>query len=556
MKEFGFYNHFDQPVILNEQIEISNDKNAQFLISNSKELNAQIVANEINFYLKNSDDDVLNKAKNTLLLYEARAMAFDLATDVDYEKKVGKNVLLVSNGGREELKNLLTQNDFKVISLTHFEIKFIYGAVGELSAIVLRDDDEFEIDCDFLLVENARDYMLRQSGCVEISGKSDDEILAFLNAKTPNYDYKSYINYDSSICQYHERRHEICAKCAEICPSVAILKDDATKNLVFSHVDCVNCGECVAVCPSGAIDYSLITRTAFVQIAKLYFGKTPLILPNEPLENLNVKLPQNVLVFGAFSDKFLSETHLLTLLNESGSSLIIYSQTRPRALSDAADILNQIYELKFGQKAVYLAKNEAELKEALNLAKPIENSHFSVSEYALTKREIFAKRLSNLVGNDDLGVVYTDGLIKYGKVLINKDTCTLCLSCVGACNVNALIADKNDNSIKFNPSICTACGYCEFSCAEKDTISLKSGILELKPQTFSYYELAKDELFKCVECGKEFATKKAVEKIATLMQPKFANSPEKIRTLYCCAECKAKVMIKAQINANGGKIYE
>ncbi len=32
--------------------------------------------------------------------------------------------------------------------------------------------------------------------------------------------------------------------------------------------------------------------------------------------------------------------------------------------------------------------------------------------------------------------------------------------------------------------------------------------------------MAKDELFACIECGKEFATKKAVEKIANLMKPK------------------------------------
>ncbi|MEL1171891.1 hypothetical protein, partial [Campylobacter jejuni] len=40
----------------------------------------------------------------------------------------------------------------------------------------------------------------------------------------------------------------------------------------------------------------------------------------------------------------------------------------------------------------------------------------------------------------------------------------------------------------------------------------------------------------------------AVEKIANLMKPKFGNDENKIKTLYCCADCKAKVMIKAMIN--------
>jgi len=135
MKEFGFYNDFDDALMLNEQIEINNE-NGDYLVSNSPKLKANIIAPEINFYLKNTTASVLEKAKNTLLLYEARASAFDMAKDVDYEKEVGKNVVIVSNSGREELANLLKENGYKVIELTHFEVKFIYGAAGELSVLV------------------------------------------------------------------------------------------------------------------------------------------------------------------------------------------------------------------------------------------------------------------------------------------------------------------------------------------------------------------------------------------------------------------------------------
>ena len=59
--------------------------------------------------------------------------------------------------------------------------------------------------------------------------------------------------------------------------------------------------------------------------------------------------------------------------------------------------------------------------------------------------------------------------------------------------------------------------------------------------------LAKDELFKCIECGKEFATTKAVTKIADMMGAHFSSEPEKMKTLFCCGDCKAKIMIKKQI---------
>ena len=549
MKEFGFYNDFDDALMLNEQIEINNE-NGDYLVSNSPKLKASIIAPEINFYLKNTTASVLEKAKNTLLLYEARASAFDMAKDVDYEKEVGKNVVIVSNSGRAELANLLKENYYKVIELTHFEVKFIYGAAGELSVLVLRANDEFEVDCDFFLVENARDYMLKQSGCYEISGLKDEKVLEILNAKSPKFRYKSFTQYDSSICQYHERRSEICGRCAEVCPTVAILKEDETKHLVFSAIDCTNCGNCISVCPSGSLDSTLMPQSSFATIAKLYKDKIALIVSEEiNLEELSISLPQNVLPFVILAPHLLSQTHFLTLLQESGASVILYSKSLGKGEKDAISILNQIYELKFKEQAIHHAKDKAGLEIALKKAKLIDGSQHSINEYALPKREIFAKRLEFIVGENDLGVVKSGEMIRYGEVAINAETCTLCLSCVGACNVSALVADKKTNSILFNPSVCTACGYCELSCAEKNTISLEVGKLALKPESFVYSELAHDELFACVECGKEFATKKAVEKIAAIMQPRFGNDRAKIKALYCCADCKAKIMVQAQLNA-------
>ena len=553
MKEFGFYNDFDPSLMLNDQIEINGS--GEYLVANSPKLKASVYAPEINFYLKNTTDSVLDKAKNALLLYEARAICFDTAKDIDYEKQVGKNVVIVSNAGRENLANSLREKGFRVIELTHFEIKFIYGAVGELSVLILRENEEFEVDCDFFLVENAREYMLRQSGCYEIATMDDDSVVKLLERKSPTFNYKSYVYYDSTICQYHERRSEICGKCSDVCPTVAILKEDETKHLVFSHVDCINCGECVSVCPSGALDYSRMPKNTFLDIAKTYKGKNILIVPKKmDLENLNLELPQNLLPFAIEGEKFLSEAHLLTLLQESGSNLIIYCDKMSRGTKDAVSILNQIYEFKFNTQAVLIAKSKSELEEALKKARLIEGSLQSLVEYAMPKREVFAKRLEKFIGDENLGVVKTGENISYGTVEINRDSCTLCLSCVGACNVSALVADKKTNSIVFNPSICTACGYCEVSCAEKDTIFLHRGKIELKPQYFTYNELAKDELFACIECGKEFATKKAVRKIASIMRPRFNGDESKIKALYCCSDCKAKVMITAQLKQSREEI--
>lgn len=548
MKEFAYLDGGLEVVVPDEIEELKAPNDEHYLVSNSPNLKAEICAPEIDFYLKNSKDDILQKAKNLNILYEARASVFDLAKDMDYEKNVGKNVILISDKERTNLSEILKQNGYKVINLTHAEVKFLYGEIGDLYTTVLSANDEFEVKSDFVLVDGIKEYMLRQSGTLDIGILTDEEILKYLDEKTPVYHYKSAITYDENICQYHHRRSKHCAKCVEICPTVAILKDDEKKELVFSHIDCVGCGGCVSVCPSGAIDYAKMPSEAFYDVALKFKDKKIVITPRiMDLETCDVTLDEGVLPFAIEGEKFLSQTHFMTFLQESGANLIFFSDVIAPGVKESIDLVNQIIKAKFNEVGILVAKDEIELRKQLKELKFIDGLKFHMNERTLSKREIFSKRVLHIVGNDDLGVAKSGEWVRYGKVSIDESTCTLCLSCVGACNVAALIADESDNSIKFNASLCTTCGYCIQSCAEKETIFLKRGEMELKKEYFKYQTLAKDELFKCIECGKEFATTKSILKIANMMTPLFGSDTDRIKTLYCCADCKAKIMIQKQI---------
>ena len=123
-----------------------------------------------------------------------------------------------------------------------------------------------------------------------------------------------------------------------------------------------------------------------------------------------------------------------------------------------------------------------------------------------------------------------------------------CVCHVGACNVNALTAHTDDNTLRLNPSLCTSCGYCQVSCPEINCLTIEQDVIKLSPAWFTDEILAQDELFACVECGKDFATKKAIEKIAGIMSPLFSKDPIKERTLYCCEDCKPKIMMTSYMN--------
>ncbi|EPP1197140.1 4Fe-4S dicluster domain-containing protein [Campylobacter upsaliensis] len=538
-----FTQPFDDKITLLEK-----PLNEEVLITNDKSQKAEIYAPEINFYLRNSQDSILEKSKLVLKLYEMRLSAYENGLDFENTKEISNRILIIADKD-ETRESVLKEAGFKVISLDESEVLSVFGSAGELCAVVKNKDEEVELDFDILLYEKERQDFKRQSGCYDLANFKDErELLSFLQSKSPNYHFKTFITYNSSVCQYHKRRSEHCAKCAEICPTTAILKDDEERILEFSQIDCLGCGGCVSVCPSGSLDYAPMNRDSFFKMLDFVEGSKICIIPKKmPLEHLNLRLGEGVLPFMIEGEKWLSNLHFLSLLQASGANLVFYTDFVSRGSAEAIGLLNAVFERKFGKKAVFVASDEKELENALTKLEFIEGLNFSFHNHTQTNRENFAVRLRHLIGDEDLGVVESGEWLRYGDLRLNVDTCTLCLACVGACNVGALVADSKENALKFNPSLCTTCGYCEASCAEKNTLKLERSGLRLEKSYFDFRTLAKDKLFACVECGKEFATKKAVEKIASLMRDKFANDEAKLKSLYCCAECKAKVMLGAMM---------
>lgn len=551
MQEFIYYSAkgldfpISEEIFVTTNIEDAKDKN--FIISNTDEISSELTAKEIDFYIKNSQDNLSNKIKNVSKLYEIAVAKYDFAQDISYSQEISKELLLITNT-QEEYDSFISKvksDDFELFSINENIIKNISGHIGNLQVTVNDEDEDIVLNVSQIVWFNAKEEGLKQSGTFDINLSNIDEIIETLKANINSYSYKKFTTYDKTICQYDGRREVICSKCEEVCPTVAITKDDKTKTLTFSQIDCHGCGGCISVCPSGALDYAPSNKEALFEMSKFYKNAHPLIIPSKMnMQDLEVSLKENILPFAIEGEKFLDETAFLTLLQMSGSQVIFYSDFLSKGTNDAIRIVNDIYQKRYQKNAILVAMNKEELENAIKEVSFVENTYFNFNQETLKKREVFSHRLQKIVGNDNLGVVKTGEHIHYGKVEVNQDTCTLCLVCVGACNVGALIADAKDNTLRLNPSICTSCGYCEISCPEKDCLTIKRDVIELEPNWFKENILAQDKLFACVECGKEFATVKSIEKIASIMSPIFSSDPVKERSLYCCADCKPKIMMQ------------
>ena len=552
MQEFIYYNPKGLDFPVSEEIfvttNIEDSKNKNFIISNTKEVSSELTAHEIDFYIKNSQDDLSKKIQNVLKLYDINATRFDFAQDISHSVDVSKEVLLITKTQEEYdlFTSQLSKDDFELFRIDETILKTISGEIGNFEVVVKDSHKDITLRVSQIVWFDAKPSPKERIGVFDPNLSSINEVVKILKDNINSFSYRKFTTYDKTICQYDGRREVICSKCEEVCPTVAITKDDTTKTLTFSQVDCHGCGGCISVCPSGALDYTPTNKESLYEISKFYKDTHPLIIPSKmSLDNLNIELKENILPFAIDGEKFLHEGTLLTLLQISGSQLIFYSDFLSKGTKDAIRILNDIYQKKYQKDAVLIAMNEDELSLALKQISFVENSYFNFNQDGFKKREVFSHRLQKIVGNDDLGVVETGEHIHYAKVEVNQDTCTLCLVCVGACNVGALVADASDNTLRINPSICTACGYCEISCPETNCLTIKQDIIELKPTWFKESVLAQDKLFACVECGVEFATTKAIEKIASKMATIFASDPVKVRSLYCCANCKPKIMMQS-----------
>lgn len=545
--DFAFLNETSDELIFSDEINILEAPNDEFfLVANSPKIKAEIYAPEINNYLANSKNSMLEKAKNVKILYESRALSFDFATNLPNSQNVGKNVIYMSQTPRKTVVETLQKAGFKVITCKNDEVESVYGKIGEIYVQITQD---VETECDFFICENTDKKFLTQSGCYEISNLDENEILELLSKKTPVYKYENFVSYNHKICDFDGSKTECCGLCADVCPTVAILKDKENAKLNFSHIDCVKCAKCVQICPSGALEIAKMSIESFEKIAKLYKDRFVILLSEKNLPQ-NITLPENALYFVIPNDKFLKANHFLSILEQSGQNMIFFTPYLDEITKQNINFVNKIYDLKFHKTAIITIENENELQSALN--KTEKTAYFDIPFVNQSSREILSQRLGILVENENFGKISLDEHPKFAQISINEDTCTLCASCAGACKNGALIADSEENAIKLNASLCTACGACVKSCAEQGTIAIQTNEIDLQKSFFEYQTLAHDELFACIECGKKFATKKSIMRVTGLLKDSFTGDTYKMKSLFCCSDCKAKLMIQKQLKEQNG----
>jgi Pyruvate/2-oxoacid:ferredoxin oxidoreductase delta subunit len=124
----------------------------------------------------------------------------------------------------------------------------------------------------------------------------------------------------------------------------------------------------------------------------------------------------------------------------------------------------------------------------------------------------------------------------FGDVQVDKDKCTLCMSCVSACPASALQDNPQLPQLRFVEKNCVQCGLCAGTCPE-DAITLAPR-LALTPARKQPRVLNETQPYGCVRCGKPFGTLKAVEAMLTRLSGHAMFQGAAAERLKMCGDCR------------------
>jgi ferredoxin len=412
------------------------------------------------------------------------------------------------------------------------------------------------------------------------------------------FDKRKYFSYNEKICAHGRNGQVGCSACLDICSTQAItsLFNQGKGSVSVDPNLCMGCGACATVCPSGAMRYNFpdvprlaleiqTTVKAFNRASKNSEQQAPAILLHSGLaggqllieqlgrlSHLKPKefsgLPAHIvplalhhvassgidtwlsalahgageiilLASGEEASEYLQalekQVHLAqSILQELG--YVSAASPRIRIIESSMDAIDQIDVLK---------KLDQQLNQLPALPKLAEVATFAASK---EKRETLEAALEHLIRHapkplaEEGSLTLPSGSL-LGGISVNAETCTLCLSCVGACPEGALFDDPDAPKLSMIERNCVQCGLCEKACPENaiTLIPRMRSIAKRKEKVI----LNQVEPFHCIRCSKPFGTAKMVDVMMTKLMGHAAFSGQAADRLKMCSDCRVIDMMSA-----------
>jgi ferredoxin len=392
------------------------------------------------------------------------------------------------------------------------------------------------------------------------------------------FEKPKYFEYKEKICAHGRSEITGCTRCMDVCSTRAISSELAENRVKVEPHLCMGCGGCATVCPSGAMTYAYprvsdlgariktvlqVFREAGGEGACLLFHNTTdgreLIarlarrgkgLPAHviPLEVFHIASLGLDLMLGSVA---LGAAQFMVL--SSGLEPAEYRGALEQQMGWAQEIMAGL-GLGDGRFRLIEAGNPAALEQAVwagEKPRALTPATFNLSNVKRTTLDFAFEHLLRQAPARKEQVALSAGA-PYGAVEVDRQKCTLCLACVGACPEGALIDAKDKPQLKFIERNCVQCGLCEKTCPE-DAIALKPRLL-LAAEATQAVVLNEDRIFACVRCGKPFANQRIIDNmLGKLGSHSMFRDPAALRRLQMCQDCRVVDLFE---KGNDGTIFD
>jgi len=373
-----------------------------------------------------------------------------------------------------------------------------------------------------------------------------------------------FFEYDASICAHGRSGISGCNRCIDSCPTEAIIS--IGESIEVNPNLCQGGGICATACPTGAIRYtyprSEDTQEKIRTLLNIYNeqeGSDSVIvfISEADAENLS-ETPDNGLIIPLEELASVGlETWFFALAHGASRVLLVDGGSVPATVSIFMD--EELKTAKVLLQGLGYSAGAIERVDQDNLTQACQGimPEIEVAQFAGMPQ----KRQAALWSVDHLftqaksaeAIFPLPEQSLFGRILVNGEACTLCMSCTSACPANAINAGVEEPRLLFHEENCLQCGICANTCPE-NAITLEPRWVanpEDRRQTITLHE---EQPFCCISCGKPFATQSGINTILAKLSDHYMFQTERaLNRLKMCDDCRVADVVQDEEMMGSGR---
>ena len=450
----------------------------------------------------------------------------------------------------------------------------VAGAIDFERAAVVQEE-RFDLILDLRAADATPTFMQHAppQGYLRWDGRDPGTLLK-LRELVGEFEKPRFVQYKAGICAHARNERVGCSACIDICSAEAISSEKSSNRVKVNFNLCVGCGACTTVCPTGAMSYAYPRateqgsriRTLLTTYAAAGGQGATLLLHSQErgqalIEELGraaqLKLmqgvPHQVIPLALWHTASLGIDVWLSAIAWGAQQVVVlttgeeapqYLDGLEQQMAVAQDVLQAL-----GYSGTHFkllrTRTPQDLDQALQALRqtrqrvPREAARFAV---APEKRSTLELALDHLIAQSPLAAdtrpeaIALPAAAPWGTVNVDKDKCTLCLSCVNACPAGALLDNTERPQLRFIEKNCVQCGLCQSTCPE-DAIRIAPRLL-LTPERKNARVLNEAQPYGCIRCGKPFGTVQAIEAMLGRLAGHAMFQGAALERLKMCGDCR------------------